>query len=52
MGKKRILDVTCPYCGKRYNKLELESEGYVDELSVGIVITCPNMKCESQFILK
>lgn len=53
MGKgKKILDVTCPYCGKRYNKEELIEEGYVTETRVGLVIECPNSKCEAQFVQK
>lgn len=53
MGEKRIkkvLDVTCPYCGKRFNKGELEELGFIEHLTNGInVVEC--MKCETQFVL-
>lgn len=53
MGAKKVkYDVTCPYCGKRYNLDELKEEGYVDETKVGTAVTCKNPKCESQFMLE
>ena len=51
MGKK-ILDLTCPYCGKRYNKEEQRELGNIDDSVVGKVLWCPNPKCEQQSIIK
>lgn len=51
MGKK-ILDLICPYCGKRYNKEEQKSLGNIDDSTVGEVLWCPNPKCEQQSIIK
>ena len=50
--QKKILDFTCEYCGKRYNLEELKEDGYVDETSVGLVVTCKNVKCETQQLIK
>ena len=50
--EKKILDFTCEYCGKRYNLEELKEGGYVDETPVGLVVTCRNVKCETQQLIK
>lgn len=54
MGKKdkKTLDITCPYCSKRYNREELLEEGYIDVLPMGESVWCPNSKCDSQFLIE
>lgn len=49
---KKVLNFCCDYCGKRYNLEELKEEGYVDITSVGTVVTCKNVKCEMQQLVK
>lgn len=55
MGEKRVkkaLDFTCKYCEKRYNLQELKEEGYVEETKCGLVIMCPNIKCEAEQLIE
>lgn len=49
---KKALDFTCKYCGKRYNLQELKEEGYVEETKCGLVIMCPNIKCEAEQLIE
>lgn len=54
MGEKRIkkvLDFTCIYCGKKYNLAELKEQGYVEHTKCGIVVLCPNSKCETEQLI-
>ena len=43
--KKKKLDFTCKYCGKRYNLEELKQEEYTIETKCGLVVECKNPKC-------
>lgn len=51
MVKKKVLDFTCIYCGKKYNLEELKDEGYVVETKAGLCVECPNSKCEAQQLI-
>lgn len=43
--------IVCPYCGKKHNMSDLEQNGYIDILSVGKSVWCPNPKCNAQFLI-
>lgn len=51
MDKKKKLDFTCKYCGKKYNLDELKTEGYTTETKAGLVVECANPKCEMQQLI-
>lgn len=50
MDKKVRWDISCPSCGRKFLKKDLEERGYVDKTKIGDCITCE--KCEFQWIEK
>lgn len=52
MKDKKKLDFCCKYCGKRYSLSELLLDGFAVETKCGIVVECPNPKCEQQQLIE
>lgn len=49
--KKLIYDFTCCYCGKKSNIELLTEQGYTVETKLGLVVSCPNTKCEAEQLI-